>query len=303
MKRLFIFVIFSLLLACTPAVESTPSVVILAPTNTLLVPSPILPPSSTPQSPTPTELPPTVTVTIAPPTETPTPACVTLIYDEYAQFEIIDSLGQRVLVDVFEPEKLSKPVSDVDILLTTHTHWDHYNPDFRAAFPGKQLFVQEGSLMSPGVAIRGLASTHNAGDRFKPEGGTNYIYLIEISGLRIAHFGDIGQKSLTEEQLAVLKTVDIAITQINNPYSEMSAENRKGLDLMVQVQPKLIIPTHLNLDTVKLAVSQWQSFYSDGSKLTICDTDLNEDGTQFLLMGEAVETMVKYVDLKQWGGQ
>jgi L-ascorbate metabolism protein UlaG (beta-lactamase superfamily) len=224
-----------------------------------------------------------------------------LIYGEYAQFEIIGLSGQRVLVDVHDPQKLSGPVGERDVLLTTHTHWDHWNEGFQAAFPGLQLFVQTGMLEAPGAIIQGIASAHNQGDPLKPEGGTNYIYLIEIGGLRIAHFGDIGQKALTEEQLIVLGRVDIAISQLYNPYSEMNAENAKGLNLVNQVQPRLLIPTHLNLDTVKLALVQWPGFYTPSPRVQICEADLSQDGTQILLMGEAVETMIKYVDLEAWG--
>jgi len=190
-----------------------------------------------------------------------------------------------------------------DVLLTTHTHWDHWNEEFQVKFPGVQLFMQAGMLEAPGAIIQGIASAHNAGDRFKPQGGTNYIYLIEIGGLRIAHFGDIGQRTLTEEQLTVLGAVDIAITQINNTYSEMNAENRKGINLMEQLQPRLVIPTHLNLDTVKLAVAQWDGYFAQSSSVKICKSDFGQDGTEFLLMGDAVDTMTKYVEMVEWDGR
>ena len=186
-------------------------------------------------------------------------------------------------------------------MLTTHTHWDHYNAEFQAAFPGEQLFVQAGSLEAPGLNIQGIASAHNAGDRLKPEGGTNTIYLIDLGEIRMAHFGDIGQNELTEDQLTVLGNIDIAITQINNPYSEVNAENRKGIYLMEQLQPRLVIPTHVNLDTTKLAVAQWPGFFTASSTLQICKSELSREGIQFLLMGEAVETMIKYVNLVEWG--
>lgn len=302
MKRLIFTMIFCWLVgACSPTPVSIPTA-LLVPTNTETIPSPTSEPTQTPIPPTLTPLPPTETSTSVPPTATPLPACVTLIYSGYAQFEIIDPSGLRVLVDVYDPEVLTSPVMATNILLTTHTHWDHYNQEFQAAFPGDQLFVQTGSLELQGANIRGIASAHNAGDRFRPEGGTNYIYLIEIGGMRIAHFGDIGQKAFTNEQLEILGTVDIAITQINNPFSEMTAENRKGISLIEQLQPRLVIPTHLNLDTVKLAIAQWPGFYVETSSVEICASDLGEQ-TQFLLMGEAVETMTKYVELAEWGAE
>jgi hypothetical protein len=251
-------------------------------------------------SPTITRKPPTVTVTGILPTSTSVPACVTLHYGGYAQFEIISPFGQRVLIDVYDPDRLTRPAEADDVLLTTHTHWDHLNEEFQKNFPGLQLFVESGLLELPIAAIHGISSAHNEGDRLKPVGGTNYIYLIEVDGLRIAHFGDIGQTTLNKDQLNALGQVDIAITQINNPYSDMNADNRKGINLMEQVNPKLIIPTHFNLDTVKAALSNWVGYYHENSTVLICKSDLSEDLTQILLLGESVETMVKYVKLYVW---
>ena len=275
------------------------------PSNTPGEQSPTLEPAQTKAPPSPTittELPTTTTSPVSP-TATHARACVLLHYSEYAQFEIIGPSGQRVLVDVHDPDKLSSPPVESDVLLTTHTHFDHLNENFQTNFPGRQLFVQTGLLEAPGAIIQGIASAHNIGDRLKPEGGTNYIYLIETGGLRIAHFGDIGQETLSDEQLTILGAVDIAITQINNPYSEMNAENRKGMNLMDQLQPRLVILTHSNLDTIKLAVSKWNGYYIEFSSVQICESDLGQDGTKILLIGDTVETMTKYVDLEAWEDQ
>ena len=238
-----------------------------------------------------------------PVTATSVPICVNLLYGEYAQFEIIYPSGLRILVDINDPEKLSSPAVDRDILLTTHTHWDHFNEVFQVNFPGKQLFVQTGLLEAHDVLIQGIASSHNADDRLLSDGGTNYIYLIETAGLRIAHFGDIGQTAFSEEQMNELGEIDIAITQFHNPYSDMNAENRKGIQLMEQLQPRLIIPTHSNLDTLKLALLQWDGYYAKSPIQKVCESDLSKDETKILLMGESVDTFRKYVDLKLWKDQ
>lgn len=221
-------------------------------------------------------------------TSTPTeiPACVILGYEENAQVEMISPQGVRVLVDVYAPGLLSTPASEGDILLTTHTHWDHINSDFLDSFPGKQLMIQDGRIEVGDVRVQGIPSAHNADDAPVPEGGTNYIYLVEMSGLRIAHFGDIGQDALSPEQLDALGQVDVAITQLANPYSDMNAENQKGINLMEQVTPKLIIPTHVNLDILKLVAARRQGLYSSDHWVTICPADL-PDHISLLLLGEA----------------
>jgi L-ascorbate metabolism protein UlaG (beta-lactamase superfamily) len=232
-------------------------------------------------------------------------ACVRLYYQDYAQVELIGVNNERVLIDIYDPGKLSHPVQEdrssgeQDVLLTTHTHFDHINDAFLASFTGQQLFARSGKLSLPGVAITGIPSAHNAGDRLKEEGGSNYIFLVELGGLRIAHFGDIGQAALTQEQLDLLGRVDIAITQFANPYSDMNIQNRKGFNLMEQVQPGWIIPTHLNLETAAAAVNQWKAFYTDQPFVHICESQLPGE-THFLLMGENARQFAERLSLAKY---
>lgn len=201
-----------------------------------------------------------------------------------------------MLVDVYDPAQLSAPVTADDILLTTHAHWDHINDAFLSRFPGQQMFIQASEMALPWVNIHGIASAHNDGDAFKPEGGTNYIYLLEVGGLRLAHFGDIGQEAFTEEQLAALQPLDIAIIQIANSYSDMSAANQKGLKLIAQLNPRLVIPTHADLDSAKLAAAQWPGLYSEKVSVRLCRDQLPA-ATQILFLGEWAVKFPKFLDL------
>jgi L-ascorbate metabolism protein UlaG (beta-lactamase superfamily) len=203
--------------------------------------------------------------------------------DADPQFEAVSPEGIRVLMDIANPSLLSSPPTAKDLLITTHSHPDHYLSSFTGSFPGQQLKIKTGVLQTDGVKITGIASSHTASGEFLPEGGSNYIYLIEMGGLRIVHFGDIGQDKLTVEQLSVLGEVDIAITQFSNPFSSMNIENRKGFNLMDQVKPKLIIPTHIDEATAKYAAGKWAGFYIAGP-LKVGKADLAGGKTKILFM-------------------
>ncbi len=208
-----------------------------------------------------------------------------LYYEENAQVELISPEGSRVLIDVHDPSVLSNPPTAKDVLLTTHNHGDHRRLDFVRSFPGKQLDVKTGEIKLKDVTIRGIASAHNDGDEFRDENGSNYIFIIDMAGLRIAHFGDIGQKALTSKQLKVLGKVDIAITQLANMYSDMTAVNKKGFNLMDQVQPKLIIPTHIHDPTcAKIAADKWIG-YNSYKKYLSCSIDNLPEVTTIISMG------------------
>ncbi len=222
------------------------------------------------------------------PTQISTPKMTTgkikIHYEGNAMVELISPEGTRVLVDVYNPSGLSYPAKAEDILLTTHTHGDHINADFLITFPGKQLFVRVGEIQAAGVNIQGIAAAHNSADKPVAENGTDYIFLIEMAGLRIAHFGDIGQDALTEEQLAILGRVDIAVMQFENSYSAMDTINKKGFTMMEQVKPRLIIPTHIKEAAVKLLAQKWSVLYSEQQFITVDSAELGA-ATRVIFLG------------------
>ena len=233
------------------------------------------------QTPSQVEPPVATDTAVLTPTAVITPAAepdgVTLYYHGNAMFEILSPSGTRVLIDVYDPALLSKPAGEQDILLTSHHHHDHYQADFTGSFPGQQIDRQAGEVVTEHVRITSIPSSHNAGERLRLTGGSNYIFLIEIGGLRIVHFGDIGQDRLTPDQLEVLKPVDVAISQLRNPYSEMGMQDLKGFVLMDQVQPGLFIPTHASLETIQYALNRWTGYLSDGDSVFIDPAILSQE--------------------------
>lgn len=210
---------------------------------------------------------------------------IKLYYRDPAQVELISPKGSRVFIDVIHPTELSSPPTEKDVLLTTHNHGDHRRLDFVSSFPGKQLDVKTGEIKLKDVTIRGIASAHYEGAEFRLEDGSNYIFIIDMAGLRIAHFGDIGQETLTHEQLTALGKVDIAIMQLANSFSDMTAANNKGFNLMNQVQPKLIIPTHiLNPACARIASDKWTAYNSYKKSLSL-STDNLPEATSIIFMG------------------
>jgi L-ascorbate metabolism protein UlaG (beta-lactamase superfamily) len=210
---------------------------------------------------------------------------VTIRYEGNAQVELSAGGGARVLIDVWSPDALAAPATSEDVLLTTHTHDDHLSPDFQAAFPGEQLFVREGSLDTSVAQISSVPAAHSQGDPIVAEDGSDYIFVIDMGGLRIVHFGDLGQDALTPAQLEALGEVDVAVMQFENSFSQMDLDNKKGFALMEQVKPKLIIQTHSSLEAVQEAAKRWLLLYSPNDSVTVAKADLPAE-TGLLLLGE-----------------
>lgn len=225
---------------------------------------------------------------------------VTIYYEDNAQVELISPAGVRVLFDVWNQKLLSALPTENDILLTTHGHPDHYSPAFIDAFPGQKLTVEAGELSQDDVTIVSIPSAHNATTKLPEKGASNYIFMLDVAGLRVVHFGDIGQEELTEEQLEALGEVDIAITQFVNSYSSMDLRNMKGFNLMDQVQPKLIIPTHVSLDALGVAAEKWEGFQTQEWPIQVDESMLVEGQTRYLAVGVYAKASANLYNFPDW---
>jgi L-ascorbate metabolism protein UlaG (beta-lactamase superfamily) len=243
---------------------------------------------------------PVATATLEPsatlePTATAKPSGVTLTYGDNAQVELVTPAGRHVYIDIWNTSFLTKQPSADDVLLTTHMHSDHYDSAFADSFPGKKIVMAMGNIQLPDVTIAAIASAHLPTDPITEASATDYLFVIETGDLRIVHFGDIGQDALTAEQLAKIGTVDLAITQFSNSYSLMDADNRKGFNLMGQVKPRLIIPTHSDGATMKIAFGLWSGFYSESRTVAI-RKDALPAGTSILYLGNQ-NVLMAYVSM------
>jgi hypothetical protein len=249
---------------------------------------------------TPTPESPTAVPTLAS-TATPQDQEITLTYGENAQVELVTPAGRTIYIDISNTSLLNKkqPTAD-DILLTTHTHPDHYLKAFVDAFPGQQLFISTGKIELPDVTIVGIASAHMNTDEIKAEGATNYIYIIETGGLRIVHFGDIGQDALTDDQLTAIGSVDLAITQLANSFSLMDETNLKGFKLIEQYQPRLVLTTHSNRATIEIASKRWPGYFSTDRTIKLSAKNIPTE-TSFIALGTLAPSYGTIYKLKEWG--
>lgn len=216
---------------------------------------------------------------------------IKFFYEGSAQVEILTPQGTTIYIDVNDVERLQKKVSDTgDVLLTTHKHPDHINTSFYSDFPGKQIFIKKGVIKKTGITITSIPSSHDQiFDNSTPiDAVSMFIYLIEIDDMKIAHFGDIGQDKLLRKQVRLLKNVDIAFAQLSNSYSQMDVENKKGFNLIDQINPKVIIPLHADSATELYALTKYKSYFSEDFTVSLLKTDIPATPI-FLIMGKNKE--------------
>jgi L-ascorbate metabolism protein UlaG (beta-lactamase superfamily) len=131
-----------------------------------------------------------------------------------------------------------------DLVLVTHEHLDHNGVE---AISGAPAIVRStaGRLESPIGEVVAVASEHD--DAAGTERGPNTIFVFELDGIRVAHFGDFGQSSLRDEQAAAIGQVDLLFVPVGDGPT-IGAE--QAIEIAGRLGAKWIVPMHYRTDKV-----------------------------------------------------
>jgi L-ascorbate metabolism protein UlaG (beta-lactamase superfamily) len=100
---------------------------------------------------------------------------------------------------------------EADLVLVTHEHADHNGVEAISGSPAV-LRSTAGRLESPIGEVLAVASEHDESAGI--ERGPNTIFAFSLDGVRVAHFGDFGQRELRPEQAEALGSVDLLLVPV-----------------------------------------------------------------------------------------
>lgn len=186
------------------------------------------------------------------------------------EFEYLDVLPDAELAKI---ENAESPYDQVDIILATHIHGDHFNADIigkhlmrnkKAIFLGPKEtvasleedfegfksissrvksetpdFQESKTVRIKGIEIKVLRLDHLGSSPWKE--AENVAYLITIKGKKIIHFGDgkIDSKNLEKFDL-VNEGIDVAIL----PFWQLGPAEQKDI-ITKYINPKQILAAHI----------------------------------------------------------
>ena len=146
----------------------------------------------------------------------------------------IPSLAARgITFDYPAPDGVS-----ADLLLVTHEHGDHNGVDSIGGDPAI-LRSTAGRLESPFGEVVAIASEHD--EAAGTERGPNTIFVFGLDGLRIAHFGDFGQRSLRDEQAAAIGEVDLVFLPVG---AGPTIGPEQAATIVERLSPRWVVPMH-----------------------------------------------------------
>ncbi len=125
-----------------------------------------------------------------------------------------------------------------DLVLVTHEHLDHNAVE---AIEGDAPVIRStaGRLESPIGEVLAIASEHD--QSAGTERGPNTIFVFELDGIKVAHFGDFGQRALREEQAAALGSPELVFLPVGDGPT-IGAE--QAALIVERIQPRWVVPMH-----------------------------------------------------------
>jgi L-ascorbate metabolism protein UlaG (beta-lactamase superfamily) len=127
---------------------------------------------------------------------------------------------------------------EAQLLLVTHEHADHNGIEAIGGDPAI-LRSTAGQLESPIGQITAIASEHD--DQAGTARGPNTIFVFELDGLRVCHFGDFGQAGLRDEQAAAIGSVDLLFLPVGGGPT-IGAE--QAMAIVERLRPRWVVPMH-----------------------------------------------------------
>jgi len=207
---------------------------------------------------------------------------VKITYFGHSCFLIESSKGKRVIFDPFPPNLgyTEIKIKNIDLALISHNHFDHnYIKSFEKPF---MVIRKPGIQKACGLEINGIEGFHD--DKMGELRGKNNIYYLNIDGIKIAHFGDIGDIDID------LPKCDIAFIPIGGRYTINSDE---ALSLSEKINTSLFFPMHYKTKFVDFPISGIDEISKDG-RTEIMDSDTFEVSKEMLPKKTKIVIFNKY---------
>lgn len=189
--------------------------------------------------------------------------------------------GVKTYIDAvgFSSDKVSSLLSDPNTIFTQTINAEliHGLPPIKDC-NGTNVLQQLGVFPFKDTKIERIAASRydNTID------GSNVIVIIDVAGIRIVHFGDCGQDELTQAQLKQIDRVDVALYAMEWNNSGNDLRNKKAFKVLKQVDPTIVIPTHIaTTSAVKLLDRDWPCESVPRNKFSLSASTLTKKQTIF----------------------
>lgn len=152
---------------------------------------------------------------------------VEVIWHGHACFEVKSNEKSVVFDPYLDVPGYATLDLEADLVLVSHEHDDH-NARERVKLSGRPI----------NVSVEVLDTCHD--DQGGKLRGPNKIHIIDIDGIRVAHFGDLG-RDLSSEELEQLKGLDVALIPVGGFFT---IDAQQAAAIIRAIEPDVTVPMH-----------------------------------------------------------
>jgi|SRR5579859_2323022 len=159
---------------------------------------------------------------------------------------LIEGAGVRIITDPYTPSSIGFATIDEKADIVVRSSADDLGHCNAAMIPGDPVVVTATEVGPEGVEARGVhfaAIPAQESLIYKAAPADNAMYRFTLDGVRVAHFGDVGNR-LEESQLAALAGADVWLVPAGGPPT---IDLDDLVDAIEALQPRVIIPMHYQL--------------------------------------------------------
>jgi len=211
----------------------------------------------------------------------------------HAAFIITSQNGTKILTDPYEPEGpygtiAHSPIKEkADIVTVSHSHSDHCHVPLHLEKEA-QVIRDKINKQIKGITIRSVGSFHDSlGGKQR---GSNTIFIFEVDGIKIAHFGDLGH-SLDNTMLKELGPIDIALIPVGGVFT---IDAKMADDIIKKLKPKITIPMHFKTPKVRFDIDGVEVFLQGKDNVERLQSAEIEISPEVLSSGPSKIIVLKY---------
>ena len=162
--------------------------------------------------------------------------------------------GIKIITDPYTKVGYELPKGlQADILTISHGHFDH---SYHTAVETKEIIAKSGEYEYFGIKIQGSDFWHDP--KQGALRGNNILFKYEIDGVKVCHFGDLGEEYSSKiEQF--LKDTDIWLIPVGGTYTIDAVQAKYYIE---KLKPKTVIPMHYLPDDGCLDIAKAEVFLS-----------------------------------------
>lgn len=166
------------------------------------------------------------------------PKVVEVIWHGHSCFELREN-GLTIVHDPFGSiPGIPDPKAEADIILCSHSHWDHNNADAVKKEDSEILEEFAGTKTLKGLEIKGIGTFHD--EKRKGARGKNSVYVYQLEGVTFCHLGDLGH-DLNDEEISAIGQVDVLFIPVGGFFT---IGPDVATSVVAKLKPKINVPMH-----------------------------------------------------------